>query len=297
VTLSGLLAPFVPFLADRLWQDLVVSQDASADASVHLTDFPVVRDEWRDDELRAAMATTRRVVELGRQARNDSSVKIRQPLARALVSVPEGERRGLGPLLDDVAAELNVKAVELSDGTGDLVERALKPNFRALGPAFQKQAPAVASAVSEIGPEEADRLAAALVDGPATISVDGREVELTPEMVEVVETPRTGWAVASDAGSSFALDTELTRELEVEGAARELVRAANDQRKAAGCDLDERVDLDVSVTPAELDEELDAAGWYEVLGREALATVHRRGDADVPVELGGLGTARLRVRR
>jgi isoleucyl-tRNA synthetase len=298
VTLSGLLAPFVPFLADRLWQDLVVSQDPHADASVHLSAFPVAHDDWRDEPLRAAMTTTRRVVELGRQARNDSAVKIRQPLARALVSVPEAERAGLAPLLDDVAAELNVKAVEVSDGTGELVERTLKPNFRALGPAFQKRAPEVAEAIRGLDPDDAAVVARDRADGEATLALGGDQVRITADMVEVVETPRTGWAVASDGGTSFALDTELSRELEVEGAARELVRAANEQRKAAGCELDERIGLHLRVEPPELAAELDAAGWLEALAREALAEVRLTDDANgAAVDLGGLGSASLGVAR
>jgi isoleucyl-tRNA synthetase len=100
-TVAQLLAPFTPFLADRLWHDLVVSQRPDEPVSVHLTDFPVAPDAWRDEPLREAMATARRVVELGRQARNDAAVKVRQPLARALVTVPEAERAGLGLLLDE----------------------------------------------------------------------------------------------------------------------------------------------------------------------------------------------------
>jgi isoleucyl-tRNA synthetase len=300
VTLSKLLAPFTPFLADRLWADLVVSQDADAPVSVHLADFPVPDPAWRDDALRGAMATTRRVVELGRQARTDSAVKVRQPLARALVTVPAAERAGLAELVDEIAEELNVKAVELSDGTGDLVERSIKPNFRALGPAFQKRAPQVATALKALDADASAELAASLdATGDATVAVDGDEVTVTREMVEVVETPRTGWAVASEGSTSFALDTALTRELEVEGAARELVRAVNDQRKATGLALDDRIELVVAVTPESLDGELADGGWYDVVAREVLATDVRRmpvSDA-VPVELGTHGQARIWVRR
>ena len=298
VTVAQLLAPFTPFLAERLWQDLVVSQDADAEVSVHLTDFPTPDASWRDEELRHAMAVTRRVVELGRQARNDSAVKVRQPLARALVSVPAADRAGLTMLLPDVAEELNVKRVELSDGTGDLVERQLKPNFRALGPAFQKRAPEVAKAISALDADQAATLAEALANGPATVVVDGDEVELTAEMVEVIESPRTGWAVASDSNTSFALDTELTRDLEVEGAARELVRAINDQRKAAGLELTDRIELVVAVTPEELDAELDAGGHYQTLAHEVLARdIHRAPVADgTPVDLGEMGSAQIAIR-
>ncbi|MFP5309302.1 MAG: isoleucine--tRNA ligase [Actinomycetes bacterium] len=302
VTLSQLLAPFTPFLAETLWQDLVVSQDPDASDSVHLTDFPVADGAWRDDALRAAMATARRVVELGRQARNESGVRTRQPLSRALVTVPEPERGGLRLLVDDVAEELNVKAVELSDGTGDLVERSARPNFRALGPVFQADAPKVAGALQALDAEAADALAASLAEtGTGTLAVEGRgDVEVTAEMVEIVETPRTGWELASERGTSIALDVELTRELEVEGAARELVRAVNDQRKALDLALDDRITLVLAVDPAALAAELEDAGWVDVVAREVLAT-RVSGDvasADgglVDVDLGELGAARVAV--
>jgi isoleucyl-tRNA synthetase len=299
-TVAQLLAPFTPFFADRLWHDLVVSQRASAPASVHLTDFPVADETWRDEPLRTAMTSARRVVELGRQARNDAAVKVRQPLARGLVTVPEGERAGLRLLLGDVAEELNVKRIELTDGTGDLVDRSLKPNFRALGPAFQQRAPQVAEAIRSLPADGASEAATSLAErGVASIAVGGEMVAITTEMVEVVESPRTGWAVAAQGSTSFALDTELTRDLEVEGAARELVRAVNDQRKAGGLSLDDRIVLTVSVSPSELDDELASGGHYDVVAREVLATDVRRVPPanGVTVELGDLGTATVGIER
>jgi isoleucyl-tRNA synthetase len=192
-----------------------------------------------------------------------------------------------------------VRTIELSDGTGELVERTLKPNFRALGPAFQKRAPVVAGAIGAAPPEQADAIAAALADaGSAELEVDGEPVKLTADMVEVVESPRTGWAVAKDGSTSFALDTALSRDLEVEGAARELVRAVNDQRKAAGLALDDRIELVLSVSPEDLDAELAAAGHYDTIGREVLATaVHRAPVADgTRIDLGALGSALVAIR-
>ena len=298
-TVAGLLAPFTPFLADRLWQDLVVSQDADAPVSVHLTDFPVADAAWRDEELRAAMATARRVTELGRQARNDSGVKIRQPLARALVTVPAAEREGLVGLVDEIADELNVREIQLTDGAVDLVDRAVKPNFRALGPVFQKQAPQVADAIRALDPDAAAQLAATLDDaGEATVALDDGEVTVARDMVEVVETPRTGWAVARDAGTSFALDTALDDDLRLEGAARELVRAANDLRKQADLALDDRITLEVGIAD-DLRQRMAEAGWFDLVAREVLATtVTATPDAapDGPeVDLAGLGTARVAV--
>ena len=299
VTLAGLLAPFTPFLADRLHADLTRSQDPDAPESVHLLDFPTADDAWRDEPLRAAMGTVRRVTELGRQARNDSGVKVRQPLARALVTVPESERSGLVALLSEVADELNVKRVELSDGTGDLVERSLKPNFRNLGPAFQKDAPQVAAALSACDASGAARVAGELAEhGTATIDVEGAAVTVDASMVEVVDTPRTGWSMASDAGTSFALDTELTDELRLEGAAREIVRAVNDLRKSANLALDARIRLGLRLEPGDLRGRLEAAGWLDYVAREVLADAIVDDDAApnaVDVDLGELGRAYVSV--
>jgi isoleucyl-tRNA synthetase len=296
VTTARLLAPFTPFLADRLWHDLVVTPGLDGPVSVHLTDFPVPNPAWRDDALREAMAATRRVVELGRQARNDSAVRVRQPLARGLVTVPSAERVGVAALLGEVSDELNVKHVELSEGTGDLVERRLKPRFQVLGPAFQKRAPAIAAAIAGLEPDRVAEIADALPDGSAILTVDGTPVTLEPDMVEIVTSPRTGWALATDGAYAFALDTTLTRELEVEGAARELVRAVNDRRKEAGLALDARIRVTLEVTPPELDAELEETGLYTWIAREVLATAVVRAPVDGDaLALGELGSARIGV--
>ncbi|MEX0705786.1 MAG: class I tRNA ligase family protein, partial [Nitriliruptoraceae bacterium] len=296
-TLSRLLAPFIPFLSDRLWHDLEVSVRPDAAESVHLTDFPVVDPAWQDDELRAAMRTARRVVELGRQARNDSGLRVRQPLGRALVSVPDQERSGLHLLLDDVADELNIHTIELSGDTDDLVERHLRPNFRALGPAFQQRAPRVAAAIGDVPTDQAADIARRLEHGPVDLDVEGEVVSVDASMVEVVTAPLTGWAVASDGTSTFALDTTLTRALEVEGAGREIVRAVNDARREAGLRLDDRICLTLATRPTSLHTELDDAGLLAEIAREVLADEVVMGDAEdvTQVALGDLGTVRFEI--
>jgi isoleucyl-tRNA synthetase len=302
VTVAGLLAPFTPFLAERLWQDLVVPFDPGAPGSVHLSDFPRVRPDWDDPVLRDAMATARRIVELGRQARNDAGVRVRQPLARALVSVPSAERDAVTLLLPDVADELNIRSVEFADSTRGMVERSLKPSFRALGPAFGPVAPAVAAALSALGPAEVELLVDALGSGDASLVVGDDRVEVTAAMVEVVETPSTGWSVATDGSVSVALDTTLTPELELEGAARELVRAVNDHRKAVGLELTDRVVLRLAVEPVGLSERLVDVGLIGTIAREVLADrVDHVAASDLAasevIDLGGLGTARVDVTR
>jgi isoleucyl-tRNA synthetase len=244
-TLSLLLAPYLPFVAEALWQGLVVAVDPDAPDSVHLADWPEPDRGAADQELRAAMAEARRLVVLGRQARTDAKVKVRQPLATALVTVPAARRQAVAGLLDLVAAELNVKQVRLADGEAGLVRYRLNPNFRAIGPRFGPDAPKVAAAVRAA---DADRLAPLLAAGQRVeVEVPGRgPVDLGPDEVAVVEEPVTGWRVARDGGSSVALDLEITPELRREGLARELVRAVQDLRKEAGLKVSDRIELAIS---------------------------------------------------
>ena len=267
-TVSLLLAPYTPFLAEGLWQRLVVPVVPGAPDSVHLADWPEPAGAL-DEDLAAAMTEVRRLVGLGRQARTEAKVRTRQPLARALVTVPAARRARVSGLLDIVAAELNVKAVSFADGTGDLVDYRLAPAFRALGPRFGKDVGKVAGAVKAAGSEHGRTL---LAGGRVTLEVPGLgPVELGPEEVEVHEVPVTGWRVASDGPATVALDLELTPELRREGLARELVRAVQDLRKASGLAVEDRIELAVkAAADGEVQAALEAHG--EWIAGETLAT-------------------------
>jgi isoleucyl-tRNA synthetase len=243
-TLALLLAPYTPFVAETLWQGLAVAVEPRAPDSVHLADWPVADPAARDEELRGAMAEVRRLVGLGRQARTEAKVKVRQPLARALVTVPAERREAVAGLLDLVAAELNVKEVGFASGDAGLVAYRLVPNFRAVGPRFGKQAPVVAAAIREADAEE---LAPRLQRGERVgVDVPGLgTVELGPEEVGVVEEPVTGWRVVREGGASVALDLTVTPDLRLEGLARDLVRAVQDLRKEAGLKVSDRIELAV----------------------------------------------------
>jgi isoleucyl-tRNA synthetase len=132
----------------------------------------------------------------------------------------------------------------------------------------------------------------------AELTADGASWSLTPEMVEVVETPRTGWELAAEGGTSIALDLDLDDALLAEGAARELVRALNDRRKALDLALDDRIEVIVEVSSPELDRLLDDGGWYAVVAGEVLADDVIRGSVTggVEVDLGELGHATVDVR-
>jgi isoleucyl-tRNA synthetase len=292
-TLSLLLAPYAPFVAEELWQGLVVAvdarvePDAAAPDSVHLASWPRDEPAAGDAELVAAMAEVRRLVGLGRQARTEARVKVRQPLARALVTVDPRLRHAVEPLLDLVAGELNVKQVAIAEGGAGLVAFRLVPNFRALGPRFGRQAQAVAAAVRDA---DAAALAPGLGAGDrVTVEVAGvGPVELGADEVSVVEEPVTGWRVVREGPVSVALDLEVTPELRGEGLARDLVRAVQDLRKAADLAVNDRIELAVKAEGA-LAEAVAAHRDY-LLGETLATALHRapQGDGyDARVEVDG----------
>ncbi|MGH8895195.1 MAG: DUF5915 domain-containing protein, partial [Actinomycetes bacterium] len=269
--LTLLLAPVVPFVTERVWQDVVRASGPDVPESVHLAPWPVADRSQVDGRLTDQVGLVRRVVELGRAARAASKVRNRQPLGRALVGAP-----GWAGLPDDlrreVADELNVHGFE--ELSGELVDRTAKGNFRALGKRFGKDTPRVAAAVAA---HPADELAAGLRDtGTARVRVDGADVEVTAEEVLLTETPREGWAVATEGGETVALDLEISPRLRRAGLAREVVRLVQDARKRSGLQVTDRVALRWAAS-GELAEALREHGG--LVAGEVLATTFVEGEA------------------
>jgi isoleucyl-tRNA synthetase len=268
-TLTLLLAPVVPFVTERVWQDVVRPVTPDAPASVHLASWPAADPALVDASLGEQVALVRRVVELGRSARAASKVRNRQPLGRALVGAP-GWSALPDALRREVAEELNVQS--FGELAGELVDRSAKGNFRALGKRFGKDTPRVAAAVAAA---DAEALATSLrASGSATVVVDGADVEVTAEEVLLTETPREGWAVASDGGETVALDLEVTPELRRAGLAREAVRLVQDARKTTGLQVTDRIVLRWEAT-GELAEALREHA--ELVAGEVLATTYAEG--------------------
>ncbi len=277
-TLTLLLAPLTPFIAERVWQDLVVPVTPDAAQSVHLAGYPVADESLIDPVLSRQTALARRLVELGRAARADSGMKVRQPLSRALASAAGfGE---LSPeLLAEIAAELNVGSVTtVSEAGTSLVDTTAKANFRTLGRRFGKAVQQVAAAIAA-----AD--AAALKDslretGSATVLVGDEPVTLGPDEVVVVETPREGWAVAADAGATLALDLHLTPELRRAGTARDAIRQIQEARKSSGLEVTDRIVL--RYQPTREETALALAEHRELVAEEVLATSCAEGEPSWP---------------
>ncbi|ASY15839.1 isoleucyl-tRNA synthetase [Candidatus Planktophila sulfonica] len=250
-TVTQLLAPMVPFIAEHTWQVLVRPADSSVVASVHLTDFPVADSSLINAALNEQVAMTRRVVELGRSARAESAIKIRQPLQRALISA-----QGWASLPDDMKAqisdELNVIELEdIANADGDLVDISVKANFKSLGAKYGK-------AVQDVAKLVAAADATALVKGlRSTGAATLGEFAIDIDDLVVTEVPKSGWMVASHDGESVALDLALSPELIASGNVREVIRLIQERRKSDGFDISDRISVRWSA-PAELAEVIAA---------------------------------------
>lgn len=274
-TVTRLLAPLVPFITERVWQDLIVPVTPDAPESVHLAGWPEADQELIDPALSTQMTLVRRLVELGRATRAESGVKTRQPLSRALVAASGFESLS-AELRTQIEEELNVSSLaSLSEVGGSLVDTTAKANFRALGKRFGKGTQPVAKAVAEA---DAAALSLALREGTASVVVDGETVTLSADEVIITETPREGWSVASDAGATVALDLEITPELRRAGLARDAIRLIQEARKNSGLDVADRIALRWGAA----DEEVRTAltDHATLIADEVLATDFASGDGD-----------------
>ena len=235
VVLTQLLAPMVPFIAEHVWQELVIPAEKQAPLSVHLTDFPIADKSLINTELNSQVALTRRLVELGRACRSESAIKIRQPLSRALISASGWSALPVD-MKEQIADELNVvHLADIADADGDLVDISIKANFKSLGAKYGADVQAVAKALSAV---DATALVKELRSkGETTVAT--WKVELAD--VVITEVPKTGWTVTSHDGESVALDLTLTPELISAGNVREVIRFIQERRKSDGFDISDRI--------------------------------------------------------
>ncbi|HEY8765121.1 MAG TPA: isoleucine--tRNA ligase [Solirubrobacteraceae bacterium] len=233
-TVAKLLAPFTPFLADEIYDNL-----DGAEPSVHLCDFPVPGE--RDQPLEAAMVVARETVRLGLAARGQAKLKVRQPLRAAVVVATGFEREAIERMVAIVREELNVRDLRFVSEADELGEVEIKPNYRALGPRFGKQMPMVAAAVGGLDP--AHVTAALREDRPVAINIGGQDHELTAEDLLVSMRPLAGYQVEREGSHAVALELEIDDELRVDGWAREIVHAIQAARRDAGLEITDRIAL------------------------------------------------------
>ena len=258
-TLSRLLAPFTPFIADEIYDNL-----DGAELSVHLGDFPTPGE--RDLELEAAMAVARETVRLGQAARSQAKVKLRQPLHAAVVVAAGTERSAIERLSEIVRDELNVRELRFVSEADELGEVDVKPNYRSMGPRFGKHMPTAAAAVAGLA---GGHVAAALRDGRSVgINVAGTDYELGADDLLVSMKPLAGYQVEREGSHAVALELQIDEDLRVEGWAREIVHGVQAARRAVGLDISDRI-----VLTFDGDEQLLDAGrrHQDYIAQETLA--------------------------
>jgi isoleucyl-tRNA synthetase len=239
-TLIRVLAPITPFVTEVIYQNLVRGIDPDAPESGHHCDWPEADPAAIDLDLLEEMDLARRIASLGLSARGSANIKVRQPLARALVYVAD-ETTLSDELTAIVVDELNVKALEYATDAGELVSYKLLPNLKLLGPRLGKQVPAIRQALEDA---DAAKLVVKIQAGEEiTLKAGGETVELSSEEVLVQTEPAVGLAVAADKLITVGVDVVITDELAMEGLARELVRRVQNMRKDAGFEIADKITI------------------------------------------------------
>ena len=239
VKLIKVLAPFTPFVTEIMYQNLVRELQPEAHPSVHHCLWPLTDKSALDPELIAQMDLARQVASLGLGARSLVNIKVRQPLARALVYAGDRQVALLPELMDIIMDELNVKMVEFVHDEGTLVNYRVVADGKVLGPRFGKSFPLVRAV---LGAMPAAEVAAKVKTGRSVlVTIAGEEVELLPEEIIIDTESVEGLSVQSDKGITVAIDSVITPELEAEGLVRDLVRYVQTLRKEADYDLSQRI--------------------------------------------------------
>jgi len=250
VSVARLAAPFVPFFSDVLWRHLVVGPWGDAQReSVHLADWPQPSAALEDRDLSRRMAVARELVELGRAARVEAKLRVRQPLREAIVVLADASLAAdIADLLPIVEEELNVKQVGFAEDVDRYVEYELRPNFKAIGPRLGRLVQELKGALANV---DAAALRVELdARGACSVQVGDDAVELSADEIEVRLTPKEGYAARSSRGMVLILDTEIDEALRREGQAREVVAAANSLRGERGLAYQARVRLRIGASDA-----------------------------------------------
>jgi len=241
-TLITAAAPFMPFTTEAIWQNLRAQTDRE---SVHLADYPVANEKRRDKALEFRMASVMNAVSIGRSLRSQYNIKMRQPLRKAeLVTRNGNEKKSLIEMADIIREELNVKELIFSDKEEDLVEYEVKANFRVLGKELGKDMKAAAAKMEALSHAEIQ----SVLEG-ATLSIDipcegaSRSVEITADKLDVRRNEKANLRVLNEGTLTVGLDTEITRELSMEGDMRDLIRGIQNARKETGLSVTDRIDL------------------------------------------------------
>jgi isoleucyl-tRNA synthetase len=308
VTLTKALAPVVPFLCERMYQNLVVGDRSSVVGSksgrrqsavqssndtrisVHLCSYPHPDATFLKPELNRRTALAQRIVRMGHRLREEANQRVRQPLAELKYAcASEQDATDVAAFADVIADELNVKRLTRAEHLDELVHYTYKPNLKTLGPKHGKLLNAMRQQLPTLG----DAVLRPLRTGePVTVRLDGSDVTLAPEDVLVTTEQAADWAVADEPGIQIALSTVVTPELVQEGMARDFVRHVQQSRKDANLEITDRIRIGYTAG-----DEVSAAvnAWKEYIARETLADAIERGKASVDAKTVLVGDFECRV--
>ena len=272
-TLAHLMAPFMPFVSEAIYQNLARSPNRQAPESVHLADYPVADPAAIDDELLQAMTVAQQVVSLGRAAREKAGVMVRQPLATMSVRVPSESLRFVDSMRDIILEELNVRELRIAGEDEEFLTYTVRPNLPVLGPRFGKLLPLIRHRLDELEPNDVARKVSS--GSAVTLDVDGQRLELQSEDILLHAEQREGYAAIASDGYLVALDTRLTDALVSEGMARQVVRRLNDYRKSMGLNVEDRISVRYSAS-SRLDEAMRLHADY--IQQETLAVSLTEGE-------------------
>ncbi|MDA3861102.1 MAG: isoleucine--tRNA ligase [Melioribacteraceae bacterium] len=238
MTISKLTAPFAPFIAEEMYQNLNAIGKTEQCDSIHLVEFP--KPTFIDFELEEKMSIAQRVVYLTRSMRAKSNLKVRQPLSRIMVAIDKDKSEAVTYMKDVVLEEVNIKELVVLEDDSSIVNKSAKANFKTIGPKFGKLVKTIAAEITKLNKEQI-----AVLENKNSISLDvnGEQIEISREDVEIINSEIEGWVVETEEGITVAVDTELNEDLIAEGFAREVVNRVQNMRKDAGFDVMDRIEI------------------------------------------------------
>ncbi len=265
VTVSKLASPFAPFVTDDLYRKLNVATKLENFESVHLAEFP--KPGFTDKKLEEKMSIAEKVVYLTRSMRAKANLKVRQPLRKIIIAVDPSLRTAIQEMTDVILEEVNIKELEILEDDSSIVNKTAKPNFKVIGPKYGKLVKPLAAAIREIGKEQIEELESA---GKLTLTVNGKEITISRDDVEIQSSEIEGWMVESEGNITVAVDKELDNELIAEGYAREFVNRVQNMRKDSGLDVVDRIKVFYRADKKFVDF---IEKFSEYIGQEILADV------------------------
>ena len=238
IKISKLVSSIAPFFSEYLYQNLNSVTDKEKFESVHLSTFP--EPGFIDKELEDKMEIAQKVVYLTRAMRAKANLKVRQPLKKIMVVVKKEKQDALSRMKDVILDEVNIKELIVLDNDSEIVTKSAKPNFKSIGPKYGKKVNQVSNAIKSFSSKEINEFESG---NPVVIDINGEEIQISKEDVEIISSEITGWVVESEEDVTVAIDTELTKELIAEGLAREFVNRIQNMRKDAGFDVTDRIKI------------------------------------------------------